>query len=48
MTNGVADLATNVRKLGLFEGVDEYGRVTADARHGRSREIITDTRCRRR
>jgi spore coat protein A, manganese oxidase len=26
-TDGIADLATNVRKLGLFEGVDEFGRV---------------------
>ena len=25
--DGIADLATNVRKPGLFEGVDEFGRV---------------------
>jgi spore coat protein A, manganese oxidase len=25
--DGIADLATNVRKLGLFEGVDEFGRI---------------------
>jgi spore coat protein A len=25
--NGIADLATNVRMLGLFEGVDEWGRI---------------------
>ena len=25
--NGIADLATNVRKLGLFEGLDEFGRI---------------------
>ncbi|MBH5369492.1 multicopper oxidase family protein [Bradyrhizobium glycinis] len=25
--DGIADLATNMRKLGLFEGVDEFGRI---------------------
>jgi spore coat protein A len=25
--NGIADLATNVRELGLFEGVDQWGRI---------------------
>ena len=25
--DGIADLASNVRKLGLFEGVDEFGRI---------------------
>src|SRR4029453_3426318 len=26
--NGIADAATNIRNLGLFEGAEEFGRVT--------------------
>jgi spore coat protein A len=38
----VADLATNVRKVGLFEGVDEYGRVTPTLGKAEAGTIITD------
>ena len=38
----VADLATNVRKLGLFEGVDEYGRVTPMLGTAEAGTITTD------
>ena len=38
----VADLATNVRKVGLFEGVDEYDRVTPMLGKAEAGTVITD------
>ncbi|QHO72484.1 spore coat protein A [Bradyrhizobium sp. CCBAU 051011] len=38
----VADLATNVRKVGLFEGEDEYGRVTPMLGKAEAGTVITD------
>ena len=38
----VADLATNVRKVGLFEGVDDYGRVTPMLGKAEAGTVITD------
>jgi spore coat protein A len=38
----VADLATNVRKLGLFEGVDAYDRVTPMLGKAEAGTVITD------
>jgi spore coat protein A len=38
----VADLATNVRKVGLFEGVDQYDRVTPTLGKAEAGTIITD------
>jgi spore coat protein A, manganese oxidase len=38
----VADLATYVRKVGLFEGVDDYGRVTPMLGKAEAGSIITD------
>ena len=38
----VADLATNVRKVGLFEGVDDYDRVTPMLGKAEAGTIITD------
>jgi spore coat protein A, manganese oxidase len=40
--DNVADLATYVRKLGLFEGVDEYDRVTPMLGKAEAGTIITD------
>jgi spore coat protein A, manganese oxidase len=40
--DNVADLATNVRKLGLFEGVDQYDRVTPTLGKAEPGTIITD------
>ena len=40
--DNVADLATNVRKLGLFEGVDQYDRVTPTLGKAEAGTIITD------
>ena len=38
----VADLAANVRKVGLFEGVDEFGRVTPMLGKAEAGTVITD------
>jgi spore coat protein A, manganese oxidase len=38
----VADLATSVRKVGLFEGVDEYDRVTPMLGKAEAGTVITD------
>ena len=40
--DNVADLATNVRKLGLFEGVDAYDRVTPMLGKAEAGTVITD------
>jgi spore coat protein A, manganese oxidase len=40
--NDIADLATHVRKLGLFEGVDEFDRVTPMLGKAEAGTIITD------
>jgi spore coat protein A len=40
--NDVADLATNVRKVGLFEGVDQYDRVTPTLGKAEAGTVITD------
>lgn len=41
--DGIADLATNVRKLGLFEGVDEFGRIQPLLGTAESGPINTDS-----
>lgn len=41
--DGVADLATNIRRLGLFEGADEYGRVQPLLGTAESGEIHSDS-----
>jgi spore coat protein A len=40
--NGIADAATNVRMLGLFEGADEFGRVTPMLGKAEAGTIISD------
>ncbi|MCW3798262.1 multicopper oxidase domain-containing protein [Sphingomonas sp. BN140010] len=40
--NGIADAATNVRLLGLFEGADEYGRIMPMLGKAEAGSIITD------
>lgn len=40
--NGIADAATNIRNLGLFEGVEEYGRVTPMLGKAEPGTITTD------
>jgi len=40
--NGIADAATNVRLLGLFEGTDEFGRITPMLGKAEEGTIITD------